>query len=649
VEAGDYLIYLRRFPDANQPCMLVYPRDTGPGLGVDKESRSEQESRAHERVIVDPNHTDPEGRTAIDWWFPSPDGRFVAYGLSTDGDEESTMNLVDTRSGVLLPDTISRTRFATVGWLPDSSGFFYTRNARETIAANSSDGYYHRAVYRHRLAAEPETDPEIFPDDGDPETQPAVSVSRNGRWLVVRVHRGWDRAQLHLRDLSRPDEAFLSITEGVEALFNPILVGDRLYLHTNYLAPRYRLMEVDLESLCEAMRSAPAWLSETADPNSSLFILWTEVVAERPDAVLEGCVAARDGMALHYVRNATSEVALRQIEGGRQASVALPPNGTVTAMTGWEGSTDAFLAFESFTTPPLIYRLKSGSGDLEQWLSIDVDFQPDGFTTNQVWFPSKDGTQVSMFVMGRPELPRDGSTPLVLMGYGGFNVSMTPAFNPAHLLWLGGRLAVANLRGGGEYGEEWHRAGMRERKQNVFDDFAAASEYLIEKGYTSSGRLAIYGGSNGGLLVGATVTQRPGLCRAAVCAVPLLDMLRYQEFLIARLWIPEYGSSASADEFRYLRAYSPYHNVSESAEYPAILFTAAESDGRVDPAHARKMTARMQGHVRSRGPILLRLEDRAGHGAGKPVRKLVDQYADMWSFLLWQLYEESMSVKPPTL
>jgi prolyl oligopeptidase len=599
VEAGDRLFFQHREGAENQPRLMV------------------REPSGDERTIVDPN-VDRSGTTAIDWWFPSSEGRFVAFGQSSGGDEESTLHIVDVDALENLADLIRHARFSTVAWLPDSSGFYYTGNTK-SLSEGDSSSYYRRSVYLHRLGTAEDLDEEVYPDDGDPETQPAVFLSRNGRWLLVRIHRGWGHVDLHLRDLSKPDSGFRLLTAGMSAVFNTQLCGDDLYLHTNHLAPRYRLLRVSLH-----------------DPLSEN---WIEIVQESPDAVLQDFVVGSGGIALAYLRNARAELVSIDADGQSAHVVELPALGSIVSLRGREGSASVYLAFESFAVPPTVLRYDLVSKELVVWAAIEPATAIPDCLVEQVWYPSRDGTPISMFIIRPRALSRDSSNPLLLTGYGGFNVPTVPSFSRAQLYWLeqGGTVAVVNLRGGSEYGEEWHKAGMLNRKQNVFDDFIAAGEHLVAEGYTSPARLAILGGSNGGLLIGAAFTQRPGLFRAAICAVPLLDMLRYQNFLIARLWIPEYGSAEDPQQFRYLMRYSPYHNVSDEAEYPAILFITADKDSRVDPMHARKMTARMQERVRSRGPILLRVEFEAGHGAGKPVEKLVDQYADEWTFLLHEL------------
>jgi len=393
----------------------------------------------------------------------------------------------------------------------------------------------------------------------------------------------------------------------------------RLFLRTNLDAPTYRLYLVD-----------PARPARDG---------WREIVPPDPDAVLETVVVAGGTLALGYLRNACSRLRLTDLEGGRSREVTLPALGSLFG-TGaeWDGH-ELFYGFSSYAIPPSVYRMDLEDGTTELWRRVEADVDPERFEVAQVRVRSRDGTPVTMFLVHRRDLVRDGRAAVYLTGYGGFNISMTPAFSRSLLLWLeqGGVVAVPNLRGGGEYGEGWHQEGMLGRKQNSFDDFIAAAEWLIAEGYTRPERLAAAGGSNGGLLMGAVLTQRPDLFRAVVIQVPLLDMLRYHRFLIARLWIPEYGSADDPEQFRWLRAYSPYHHVRDGERYPAVLLATAESDSRVDPLHARKMAARLQAATGSDHPVLLRLESRAGHGAGKPLSKVLDELADTWTFVFSQL------------
>jgi prolyl oligopeptidase len=367
---------------------------------------------------------------------------------------------------------------------------------------------------------------------------------------------------------------------------------------------------------------------------------WTEIIPQREDAVLRGLSLARGFLVASYLKSAATVLELFRPDGERVGEIELPDIGSATIVTD-ENRTEAFVSFTSFNDPTSIWRVDLATGERGLWERVMVPFDPNDFTVKQAWYPSADGTNISMFIVHHREVRLDGNNPTLLYGYGGFKIPMVPSFRSTRIPWLesGGVYAVAHLRGGGEYGEDWHKAGMLEKKQNVFDDFHAAAEYLIAQGYTSPSHLTIYGGSNGGLLVGAAVTQRPDLFAAAVCGVPLLDMLRYQQFLMAKYWVPEYGDPEDPRHFAWLRAYSPYHNITEDIRYPAILFTAGENDARVHPLHARKMTARLQAAAANdleRDPILLWVERSAGHGAGKPLRLRVRNAADVYSFLMWQ-------------
>jgi prolyl oligopeptidase len=574
-----------------------------------------------DRVVCDPNALDPSGITAIDWWHPSWDGRFVAYGLSHSGDEQSTLHLYDCQNRRPLDDTIPFTRFASVAWLADSSGFYYTSVIKTLDDPGNIASYYHRAVYLHVLGRDHMDDQEIFPDDADPATQPAVVISRDGRLLIVWVHRGANDSRLFLRRLDEGQEDWTEITAGLQGNFIPIPAGGRLYLCTNYKAPRYRLVEID--------------------PARPQHEHWETIVDERLDATLVGAVRAGGRFALHYLVDAHSQLVLADaIPGAELEELPLPEMCTVSGIGGSSDSDNLFFGVETFDAPSTVYRSSVSRGGRDVWRYPPGwnDLDPVEIVTDQAWYASKDGTKVSMFIVRRSDVTPSTETPLMLTGYGGFNLPKLPAFEPGWHGWvrLGGIFAIANLRGGSEYGEEWHQAGMLDRKQNVFDDFIAAAEYLIEQKYTSPQRLAIMGRSNGGLLVGAAMTQRPELFRVVECGVPLLDMLRYHRFLIAKLWIPEYGSAEDPGQFEYLHAYSPYHHVHDDVEYPAVLFYATACDSRVDPLHARKMTALMQTRAHARGPVILRLESEAGHGVGKPVSKLIDQLTDHASFLAWQ-------------
>ncbi len=569
-----------------------------------------------DRPLVDPNRINADGTTALDWFYPSEDGSLLAFGLSEDGSEESVLHVMDAATGSLRPDRIPHTRAADLAWLPDNSGFYYTRYPAPGQVAGGEE-HYHRAVYFHRLGADPAQDPLVYQPDHK-EYWPGVDLSPNGRWLLISVARTFDQTDVYIQDRVAAGPLVV-IAKDLDASFDTAVVRERLYLRTNLDAPNYRVFVADPE--------------HPERPN------WREIVPSRPDAVLEGMGITGGHLVLTYVERASSRLTIADLEGRPVREVALPAIGSLFGIGVEWDSSELLVGFSSFTLPPAIYRVQLPGAEPELWRQVAVDIDPGRFAVEQVSYASKDGTAVTMFIVAPGDLERDGNRPVYLTGYGGFNISMLPGFSRSMLLWLeaGGVVAIPNLRGGGEYGESWHQAGMLAHKQNTFDDFIAAAEYLVRERYTSPGRLAVAGGSNGGLLMGAVLTQRPDLFRAVIIQVPLLDMLRYHLFLIARLWIPEYGSPDVPEEFEWLRAYSPYHHVREGTPYPAVLLATAESDTRVHPMHARKMTARLQAATGSGHPVLLRLETQAGHGAGKPVSKLVEELTDSWTFVFREL------------
>jgi len=413
------------------------------------------------------------------------------------------------------------------------------------------------------------------------------------------------------------------MTTGKDFLYNADFLKGKIYITTNEDASRYHV-----------------FVADAANPKREN---WKEIIPQT-DAVLQGAGVTGGKLFAQYEHNAASELKIFDLDGKKLSDIPLPTIGTVFATGGKWDHNDVFFGFQSYTVPPSIYRYDLTQTKSSLWAKVDApSIDPSAFEVEQVWYHSKDGTRVPMFIVSKKGIAKNGKNPTLLTGYGGFNISETPSFSRSVYLWMehGGIYAVANLRGGAEFGEDWHRAGMLEKKQNVFDDFIAAGEYLIAQKYTDRDHLAITGGSNGGLLMGAMITQRPDLFRAVVCAVPLLDMLRYQNFQIAKLWIPEYGSADDPKQFDWLYAYSPYHHVKVGQEYPAILFMTADTDTRVDPMHAKKMAALMQAEAKNGGskerPILLRIETKAGHGQGKPVAKQIEESTDMYSFLFWQL------------
>jgi prolyl oligopeptidase len=579
-----------------------------------------------DRALVDVNALAADGTRALDWWVPSEDGALVAYGISADGSEESVLHVREVATGRDLPDEIPRTRACSLAWFPDAKGFYYTRYPTAgTVPAGEEK--YHRSVFRHRLGDDPARDEKIFGAGRDLKDWPGVTLSPNGRWLAVEVDQGWSKSEVYLLDVhaagKAPPPPAVTVVDGIDASFDVVeLLDERLYLRSNQDAPRGRLFVADLRHPQRAH--------------------WKEILPQG-DEILEGVAVLRGQIAALYLKDATSRVRLFSSDGRPQRELALPALGSVASLGSERNGDELFLSFTSFLTPTMILREPVGTGgDKAQpsiWRQITAPLDPNAFEVEQVRFTSRDGTQCPLFLIhARGALARDGSHPTLLYGYGGFNVNILPHWEPqvAPFLEHGGVYAVAILRGGGEYGETWHQAGMLGHKQNVFDDFIGAAEWLIREKITSPAHLAISGRSNGGLLIGATLTQRPELFRAAICGVPLLDMIRYHRFRIAQLWTPEYGSSDDPEQFKWLYAYSPYHHVKDGVAYPAVLIHTAESDTRVDPMHARKMTARLQA-ASSGGPVLLRLESKAGHGAGKPLGKVIDQLTDEWSFLFSQL------------
>jgi prolyl oligopeptidase len=567
-------------------------------------------------MVIDPNTWSEDGTIAMDWWVPSDDGSLIAYGASMGGSEKSTLYIRDVSTGKDLSDTIPYTRYADVAWLKDKSGFYYTRYPAPGMVPEGDDNYYQH-VFFHKLGTSYKDDPLIFGEGRPKEEMPGISISPDGGYLLLSLWQGWSKSEIYFKDLKEGKE-FIPVVKGLEGLFWGQILDHTLYLFTNHKAPHYHIYAVDLKN---------------PEPEN-----WKELIPES-DAILQNFDIVNNHLVVEAMENAYSRLRIYTLKGEFKKEIALPTMGTVFGLQGEWDSRDLFFGFQSFFIPNTVYHYDMESGKLKVFDQLKTDLDFSGFEHKQVWYKSKDGTRVSMFIVHKKDLNLNGKNPTLLEGYGGFNASETPYFSEGVYFWLenGGVFALPNLRGGGEYGEEWHKAGMFGNKQNVFDDFISAAEWLIDNGYTNSKKLAISGASNGGLLVGAALTQRPDLFQTVVCRVPLLDMLRYHKFDIARLWIPEYGSAEKPEEFEYLYAYSPYHHVQKGKEYPAVLLTAGTSDSRVNPLHASKMAALLQSTTSSDRPILLRVESKAGHGQGKPFSKRIQERTDIYSFLLWQL------------
>jgi prolyl oligopeptidase len=608
--AGDRLFSLERGADQEQYVLCV--RDGASSVSVSVSGASAP------RALVDPADRAADAAVSLDWFAPSNDGALVAFGLSEGGDERSVLHVIDVATGALLDDRIPDTRYASVAWLPDGRSFRYTRYP--------PGGDYEAVVYEHRLGGDYVDDPLVWDALPAPEAMVEVKVSPDGRWTLVSAFVGWSRGDVHLRD-ERSGE-WTTIHAGVSAVTRIRFDGDRMLAVSTLDAPSGRVVAID------PAKPAPAQ--------------WTTLVAA-DDWVIESVTPLTDGMIVAGARDGSARLEHRDRDGALIGEIVLPEPMSMTGMderVGPSAGAGDVVAIQliSFTRPSTLFRWHPG-GVLEPWdverSNTNAAYEPNAFAVRRRTYRSTDATEIGMFVMHRADVVPGPDTPCLLTGYGGFAISESPWFRPLYAAWCerGGIVAVANLRGGYEHGEAWHRAGMRANKQRVFDDFIAAAEHLAVEGLTSPATLAIYGGSNGGLLVGATMTQRPDLCRAVVCAVPLLDMIRFPQFLIARLWTDEYGDPDVAEEFGWLHAYSPYHHVVDGGPYPATLMLTAEGDSRVHPCHALKMAARLQ-HASSTQddrPILLRVESRAGHGVGKPASKQAAEGADVLSFLSWQL------------
>ncbi|OLC09925.1 MAG: hypothetical protein AUH39_03395 [Chloroflexi bacterium 13_1_40CM_67_9] len=572
---------------------------------------------AADRVLIDPNGLDREGLVTIDWYYPSPDARYVAYGLSRGGDEMSTLYVMETATRKLLADQIRHTQRSTVAWVP--GGFYYTVHPAPGSVPPGDENYYRRVRY-HRLGDDPARDRLVFGEERPKEDIVNVSASLDGRWVLFGAFKGWTRSDLYLLDRDHPERGLATVLEGKDGIAQGFALDGRIWLRTNLDAPNYRV----ISAACDA-------------PGSEQ---WQTVIPEGND-VIEGFDRTRDRLAVLRLVRATSRLATYDLDGRNEREVSLPSLGAIEFVEGDQDGDRVGYTFQSFTQPPIAFVADARTGRTDEVVRLGMPARLDvaSVSVEQTTYASRDGTEVTMFLVRRKDSRLTGDVPTFLTGYGGFNVSRAPVYSAGVAAWVeaGGLFALPNLRGGGEYGETWHRAGMLQNKQNVFDDFYAAAEALIARGWTNPEHLAIAGGSNGGLLVGAALTQRPELFSAVYCAVPLLDMLRYQNFRIARFWIAEYGSAEDPEQARWLRKYSPYHNVRAGVHYPPVLITTAEGDSRVDPMHARKMAALLQAQTEDPASIvLLRVDRDAGHGIGKPLDKQVDDLADEYAFLAWR-------------
>jgi len=582
---------------------------------------------AQPETLLDPNLLSEDGTVALSTLAVTDDGRLLAYGTSASGSDWEEFRVRDVAMGKDRPDHLKWIKFSGASWTKDGAGFFYSRYPEPTDKALTDVNRFQK-LYYHRLGTDQAQDVLVYERPDQPDWGMNAEVTDDGRYAVLQVWLGTDRRNrvyyLDLKQAKRPKVTgeVVRLLDDFDASYSFVgNDGPVFYFLTDLDASRKRVIAID-----------------TRHPERAH---WREIIPQSTD-VLEGIQIIHDTFVAQYMHDASSRLRLVALDGRPVKQLELPTLGSIGGISGERKDDEMFYAFTSFLYPTTIFRYDFKTGATSVFKAPTIDFDPSRYETKQVFYASKDGTRVPMFITHKKGLRLDGSNPTYLYGYGGFNISLTPAFSVAVLAWLemGGVYAVPNLRGGGEYGEEWHQAGMHDKKQNVFDDFIAAAEFLIAQGYTSTPKLAIAGGSNGGLLVGAAITQRPDLFGAALPAVGVMDMLRFHKFTIGWAWVTDYGSADSAAQFPYLYKYSPLHNIQAGTRYPATLVTTADHDDRVVPGHSFKFTAALQAAQAGPQPVLIEIETKAGHGAGKPTSKLIEEQADRFAFLVKTLAVE---------
>ncbi|HEY9849790.1 MAG TPA: prolyl oligopeptidase family serine peptidase [Leptolyngbyaceae cyanobacterium] len=569
------------------------------------------------KLLLDPNVLSEDGTVALSGIAISEDGNLMAYGLSTSGSDWQEWKVRDVETSEDISDRLNWIKFSGASWTHDNRGFFYSRYDEPNEQTKFEDVNYFQKLYYHQLGKPQSEDILIYHRPDQKEWGFSASVTEDGKYLIISVWRGTDpKNLLFYKDLTNADSEVVELINEFEASYSFIdNDGSIFWIRTDLGAPKGRIIAIDINN---------------PSPDN-----WQEVIPPAEE-VLEAVGLLNNQFIADYLKDARTQIKIFELDGTFVREVALPGIGSAGGFNGKRYDKETFYSFTSFTTPATIYHYDMVTDKSTVFRQPKVDFNPDDYETKQVFYPSKDGTQIPMFIVRKKGLQLDGNNPTYLYGYGGFNVSLTPSFSVSQLVWLelGGILAVANLRGGGEYGEDWHQAGTKLNKQNVFDDFIAAAEWLIANKYTSSAKLAIAGGSNGGLLVGACMTQRPDLFGAALPAVGVMDMLRFHKFTIGWAWCSEYGSPENPEEFEALYGYSPLHNLKADTAYPATLITTADRDDRVVPAHSFKFAAALQEAHEGEQPVLIRIETKAGHGAGKPTAKIIEEAADKWAFLV---------------
>ena len=572
-----------------------------------------------EKVLLDPNTWSTDNSAGLRGWTPSWDGQHVAYTVSEHNADEATMKVLDVTNGKLLTDTIAGTRFTSASWTPDGKAFYYTWTPPASDSIKEADRNAHAEVRIHRLGTDPAKDAMVYPATGHSDWFVGASITQDGHFLFTSISHGTSGGtSWFYKDVRTGAKDWTTLVDGSDAQTTVDEFNDKFYVLTNDGASKFHVM--------------------VADPKKPARTDWKEIVAES-EATLENASVVGGQLVLSYLRNAASEIEVHGLDGKLVRKVELPPLGSASGFVGREDDDTAYFSFTSFTEPGIIFKTSIKTGKVDEWERVKLPVDTSKLVTEQVRYKSKDGTEITMFLVHAKDVVKSGKVPTLLTAYGGFRIPQTPTFSPRLTPWLemGGLLAIPNLRGGGEYGEEWHKAGMFGNKQNVFDDFLGAAHYLIDTGWTSPDHLAITGGSNGGLLMGAAVTQAPELFKVVLCWVPLLDMVRYHQFGLGKAWISEYGSAEDAEQFKALYAYSPYHRVKTGVKYPALLMMSSDHDDRVDPMHARKMIAAMQAATAGSAPIWLRIEQNAGHGGADVVKQQVEQWADAYVFLMAQL------------
>jgi len=573
------------------------------------------------QVVIDPNKFSEDGSIALMNFSVSHDGNYMAYAISRGGSDWREVYVMNLETREKLEDHLKWIKFSNIAWY--KNGFFYSRYDEPAEGKELTKANKNHTVCYHQLGTAQSQDEVVFHEPDHPQRNYSASVSSDQKYLYLYETRSTHGNNLYVKNLKK-DDAFVKLTTGFQYEYNIIdHIGDQIIVHTNYQAPRYKVVVIDMQK-----RNVGNWI---------------DLIPEQKN-VLRSCEVSDNRIIASYLKDASSQLKIYDMQGNSLYEIELPSLGTVGSLSASANSDQLFYSFSSFTVPTQIWRHNLKSRQSARYFKPETDFNPDKYVTRQVFYRSKDQTKIPMFLVHKKGLNKDSKHPVFLHGYGGFNISLTPGFSQSNMVWLenGGIYAMANLRGGGEYGEKWHKQGMKLHKQNVFDDFIRAAEYLIDEGYTTEDQIAVHGSSNGGLLAGAVVNQRPELFEVAIPAVGVMDMLRYHKFTIGWAWADEYGTSQDSLHFRNLLNYSPLHNIEEDKPYPAVMAMTADHDDRVVPAHSFKYIATLQEKYDGPNPTLIRIQTKAGHGAGKSTSARIQEKADIWSFV----FKNIEAIKP---